>query len=83
LPDGDIVTELSLGTLDNLFPAVYENIPPWDLATLMNVAEYGYDPLQYEVFDRAYEQSLVRQMLGLSPFWMPHEPLTGLAYRPR
>lgn len=77
LPDGSVMTEFSLGRPDFLYPAVYQGITPWDMQTLANVASRGYDPLQQEVFDRAYQSALVRVMQGLSPFWMPSDGTPG------
>lgn len=83
LPDGSVMTELSLGPAESLYPAVYQDITPWDLQTLVNVGTYGYDPLQGEVFQRAYEASLLRAVQGLPPFWQPSDGWTGLNYTPR
>ena len=47
LPDGNVMTEFSLGRPDFLYPAVYQGITPWDMQTLANVASQGYDPLQW------------------------------------
>lgn len=77
LPDGNVMTEFSLGRPDFLYPAVYQDITPWDMQTLANVASQGYDPLQWEVYDRAYQSALVRVMQGLSPFWMPSDGTPG------
>lgn len=88
LPDGSVMTEFSAGgpaypaPFGAIYPTVYEGIPPWDMQTLANVATYGYDPLQEEVFDRAYESALVRASRGLSPFWTEADPQTGLNYTP-
>lgn len=80
LPDGSVVTELSLGHPDMgaFYPMVYQDITPWDLQTVMNVAQYGYDPLEQEVASRAYEAYLVRAMMGLPAFWTPADGQSGL-----
>lgn len=77
LPDGNVMTEFSLGSPDFLYPGVYQDITPWDMQTLANVAFRGYDPLQQEVYDRAYQSTLVRVMQGFSPFWMPSDGMPG------
>ena len=77
LPDGNVMTEFSLGRPDFLYPAVYQGITPWDMQILANVASQGYDPLQWEVYDRAYQSALVRVMQGLSPFWMSSDGTPG------
>ena len=81
-PRGDVVTEFSLGGKDFLYPMVYENIPPWDLRTIQNVISYGYDPLDNEVMQRAYESAIVRRMQGKSPFWTTQDAPTGVLYTP-
>lgn len=85
LPDGSVITEMSLGhpATGAFFPMVYEGITPWDMQTVQNMAQYGYDPLQYEVMDRAYTQYLVRAMMGLPAFWTPADGMSGLQYTPR
>lgn len=83
LPNGDVMTEWSLGPPQELYPAVYQGIPPWDMQTLANVAMYGYDPLEQEVYDRAYESYLIRAMQGLPAFWTPQDGQPGLNYVPR
>lgn len=45
LHDGAVMTEYSLGPAGALYPAVYQGITPWDMETLSNVYQYGYDPL--------------------------------------
>lgn len=77
LPGGDIMTEWSLGPPQELYPAVYPGITPWDMQTLANVAIYGYDPQANEVYDRAYEASLLRAMQGLPAFYTPQDGQPG------
>ena len=88
LPDGSVMTEYSLGPVGALYPAVYQDITPWDMQTLSNVYQYGYDPLQWEVFDRAYQSSLLRAMQGQPAFWTsadgtPGTVQIGAGYMPR
>lgn len=88
--DGSVMTEFSAGAPEMppnpfgmLYPSVYEGITPWDLATLQNVARYGSDPLEEDVYARAYESALVRASRGLSPFWTEGvDAPTGLNYTP-
>lgn len=80
LPDGSVMTEFGAGDMrypnpfGALYPTVYEGITPWDLETLAEVATYGWDPLQEEVFDRAYETAAIRSGQGKPPFWTEGEP---------
>ena len=69
LPDGAVMTEYSLGPAGALYPAVYQGITPWDMETLSNVYQYGYD--------RAYQSSLLRAMQGQPPFWTPADGMPG------
>lgn len=82
LPNGDVMTEYSLGDERFLYPSIYQGITPWDMQTLQNVAMYGYDPLQYEVFNRARNVALQRASQGLSTFWTPADGQPGLPYTP-
>ena len=83
LPNNEVVTELSAGPDNKLYPLVYEGITPWDMQTVRNVAMYGYDPLIDEVNKRAYTQSLIREMRGLAPFATLLEQLnSGVPYTP-
>lgn len=84
LPDGSVMTEYSAGgNGDMLYPLVYQGIMPWEMQTLANDAQYGYDPLFDDVAQAAYLQAIVRAGQGLSPFWQMGEPMTGLNYTPR
>lgn len=76
LPDGSVMTEYSPGPVGALCPAVY-------LGICRRVYQYGCDPLQWEVFDRAYQSSLLRAMQGQPPFWTPGTVRTGAGYMPR
>lgn len=85
-PDGSAMTEFSLGDPAAgfpLIPAVYKGITPWDMLTLANVSNYGYDPLQHEVYARAASAASERIASGLSPFWTPADGESGLNYTPR
>ena len=86
LPDGSTMTELSIGQPAYripLAPSIYQGITPWDMLTLSNVAMYGYDPLQEEVYQRANYAASERIARGLSPFWTPADGESGLNYTPR
>ena len=83
LSDGSIMTEFSLGDPRYgvpLYPSVYQGITPWDMQTLANVVQYGYDPLQFEVFRRAGEVASQRIANGLSPFWTPADGQSGIQW---
>lgn len=89
LPDGSVMTEFGAGDMrypnpfGALYPTVYEGITPWDLQTLAHVATYGWDPLQEDVFDRAYEAAVVRAGEGKLPFWTAGEPTQSqISYMP-
>lgn len=84
LPNGSVMTEYSLGGSNgvHLYPAMYYDITPWDQQTLYNDAVYGYDPLANEVFDRAYQASLIRMMQGKSPFYQSGDGQPGVPYTP-
>lgn len=71
LPDGSIMTEFSLGPPDQLYPAVYQGISHPELLTLKNVFMYGWDPMQYQVYDNAYNAYLSRVSQGLPAFYSP------------
>lgn len=83
LPDGSVMTEFSAGDPRYgvpLYPTVYQGITPWDMLTLSNVANYGYDPLQEEVFQRAGEVASQRIANGQSPFWTPADGSSGIQW---
>lgn len=83
LPDGSVMTELSIGDPRYgvpLIPAVYQGIFPWEMETLANVVRYGYDPLQDSVFQRAAEAASERIANGLSPFWTPTDGGSGIQW---
>lgn len=71
LPDDMIMTEFSLGPPDQLYPAVYQGISYPELLTLRNVFTYGWDPMQYQVYDNAYNAYLSRVSQGLPAFYSP------------
>lgn len=62
LPDQSVMTEYSAGggNAGMFYPLVYQGITPWDMQTLANDAQYGYDPLMPEVAQSAYLQAIVR-----------------------
>lgn len=71
LPEDSIMTEFSLGPPDQLYPAVYQGISYPELLTLRNVFMYGWDPMQYQVYDNAYNAYLSRVSQGLPAFYSP------------
>lgn len=71
LPDGSIMTEFSLGPPDQLYPAVYQGISYPELLTLQNVFMYGWDPMQYQVYNNAYNAYLSRVSQGMPAFYSP------------
>lgn len=85
LPDNSVMTEYSAGGANGipLYPLMYQGINPWEMQTLANDAQYGYDPLFEDVAQAAYLQAIVRAGQGLSPFWTMNDPITGLNYTPR
>lgn len=84
LPDHSVMTEYSAGggNAGLLYPLVYQGITPWDMQTLVNDAQYGYDPLFNHVAQGAYLQAIVRMGQGLPPFWQPQDGYTGLNFTP-
>lgn len=80
LPDGSVMTELSLGTPAFLYPAVYKGITPEDMSVLYSVAVNGSHPDEFAVYGRAYDAALLRAMQGLSPFWTPADGLSGMEF---
>lgn len=78
LPGGSVMTELSLGTPEFLYPAVYKGITPEDMSVLYTVATKGSHPDEFAVYDRAYDAALLRAMRGLSPFWTPADGVSGM-----
>lgn len=85
LPDNSVMTEYAAGGGDAgmTYPLVYQGITPWDMQTLVNHAQYGYDPLFEQVANGAYLQAIVRAGQGLPPFWQPQDGSPGLNYTPR
>lgn len=82
LPGGDIMSEWSAGTPDFVYPTIYEGITPWELDALRINAMYavrpGYqrppaDAYTEGIFDRAYQQAMIRVAQGRSPFWESYE----------
>lgn len=84
LPDRSVMTEYSAGggNAGMFYPLVYQGITPWDMQTLANDAQYGYDPLMPQVAQSAYLQAIVRAGQGLPPFWQTQDGYTGLNYTP-
>lgn len=78
LPGGSVMTELSLGTPEFLYPAVYKGITPEDMSVLYAVAANGSHPDEFAVYGRAYNAALLRAMRGLSPFWTPADGVSGM-----
>ena len=78
LPGGSVMTELSLGTPEFLYPAVYKGITPEDMSVLYAVAANGSHPDEFAVHGRAYDAALLRAMRGLSPFWTPADGVSGM-----
>ena len=78
LPGGSVMTELSLGTPEFLYPAVYKGITPEDMSVLYAVAANGSHPDEFAVYGRAYDAALLRAMRGLSPFWTPADGVSGM-----
>lgn len=76
-----LMTEFSLGDPKvgiPMYPSIYQGILPWEMETLANVVRYGYDPLQYQVYDRAFEAASERQASGLPLFWTPQDGEPGM-----
>lgn len=65
--NGDLMTEYSLGTPDNLYPAIYEGIPLYYLGILGGLA--AEDPRFPYIQQRAWEAAIARQAQGRSPFY--------------
>lgn len=79
LPGGGLLTEVSAGTPDQLYPLVYEGISPVEMMTLADLMSYGWaDPMVMDrIAGNAYNAMLDRAMQGKPAFWSPmyDEPL--------
>lgn len=89
--NGQMITELSLGPANALYPAVYQGIMPWEMQTLVDASQFTprnnmpgiiMNPQVRQVFDNAYVGSLMRAMQGLPPFWQPQDGPPGINFMP-
>lgn len=82
---GDVITEMSAGPKDALYPMVYQGITPWEILMLQDApyAPYrNWSPDLRAIDDWALYQASLRSMQGKSPFWQPDDGDSGINYVP-
>ena len=70
---GGLMTEISQGRPDNLHPMVYQGINPLEMALVADWWKQGQqtNPLIEAIQNKATQQYLLRQQMGLSPWIHP------------
>lgn len=80
---GEVITEMSAGPNDALYPLVYQGITPWEVLMLQDAPYIPYSQWSSDlraINDWALYQASLRNMAGKPPFWQSFDGDAGAPY---